>query len=42
MINLLFLLLKNHKTTEFKKTLFGSPSGDDSLEMSSRELYYNV
>ena len=33
---------KNQKTIEFKKTLFGSPLGNDSLEMSSRELYYNV
>ena len=29
---------KNQKTTEFKETLFGSLLGDDSLEMSSREL----
>ena len=33
---------KNQKTTEFKKTLFGSLLENDSLEMSSRELCYNV
>jgi len=33
---------KNQKTIEFKKTLFGSLLGDNSLEMSFRELCYNV
>ena len=33
---------KNQKTTEFKKTLFGSLLENDSLEMSSRELCYNI